>query len=423
VNNEIHLAGGMAFDGTGAEPYAADVRIAGNRVVEVGAGLTPSADATVIDCNGATVMPGLIDLHIHMSEGSHESGSPGAEPNEVYGVLRAARDMARTVRAGITTVRDLGGRDFMEFWLRKAIQDGIVVGPRMKLAGKIISMTTAGSHWYPGMYAIADGADAVRRAAREQLAQGADLCKFMATAASFCPDEDPRWTQYSVEELRAGIEEAHKQGLPAAAHAEGVDGIRNAVEAGIDTIEHGDFLCEDESVIAAMAEKGVILVPTMKLYVAVVENLDKPGMPDFIRDNCQWIAPIHRESIRMAHAAGVTIAMGTDCGPPFNRHSENATELQLMVGAGMSPVEAIVAATANAGRALGMADSLGTLQPGHLADVIVVGGDPTEDVSILADHDRIELVISDGRIVSGVRGDVPASDDFTRVAAAAGASV
>ncbi len=385
------------IDGTGGEPVdAATVVVRDGRIERVGSG-SPPAGLPVVDGAGHTLIPGLFDCHIHLSLTGGANCDPDPEP-DTFAVLRAARDAHRTLAAGFTTVRDTGGRDFMEMTLRDAIRRGIVRGPRLVLAGKIVSMTTPGCRWYPGMYREADGADEVRKAAREQLKMGADLVKLMATAAAFAPDEDPESVQYELEELRAAVEEAHKQNRHVAAHAEGVDGIRNAVHAGVDTIEHGDCLYQDEELMARMRQQGTHLVPTLTLYEEVMTRPEEP-MPEFIRRN---VARMHEANIRSFTRAvelEVPIAMGTDAGASFNPHGGNATELSLMVRYGMTPVQAISASTLGPARALRLDSELGTVEPGKLADLVLVAGDLGSDIELLRRPENVSAVVQRGEIV------------------------
>jgi imidazolonepropionase-like amidohydrolase len=392
---------GTVIPATGQEPTVANVLLEDGRIVDIGTNVRPHGNAVEIDASGMYLMPGMIDSHVHMAMNGGVESSTSVETTDAYAVLRAARDMARTLGAGFTTVRDLGGRNGMEFALRDAIRDGVVPGPRLLLAGSLISMTTSGPLMYPGMYYVADGCDEVRRAARTQLARGADVVKVFATGAAFCEGEDPRWTQLDEDEIRVAVQEAHKQGKPAAAHAEGVEGIRNAVVAGIDTIEHGDFLCEDDETIELMRSRGTILTPTMLLYDTVLQHLDDEAIPAFVRQNCEWIAPINRRSVQTARDAGIPIALGTDAGPPYHHHGGNARELALLASAGLTNEEVLESATRVAARAVGKADELGTLEVGKCADVLVLGGNPLDDLDVLIEPASFQWILLGGRIVGG----------------------
>jgi imidazolonepropionase-like amidohydrolase len=301
--------------------------------------------------------------------------------------------------AGITTIRDVGGRHHLEFSLRKAVEAGMFAAPRMSLAGKLLSITTTGTEWYDGMYREADGVDEVRKAAREQLKAGADLIKVLATGAVLSPGEKPGAATFEMEEIRAAVVEAAKVGKIVAAHAHGIEGIRNAVEAGAKTIEHGTYLNQDPRVMERMAKEEIFLVPTLKAGFDVIYG-DRPGIPDWIMEKSKETQEDAMKSIRKAYEMGVPIAMGTDAATPYNFHGENAMELYYMSQAGISAMDCIVASTKNAARALGWDSKLGTLETGKLADLIVVKKDPLNDLRFLADRKNIEYVMQGGKFVA-----------------------
>ena len=243
-------------------------------------------------------------------------------------------------------------------------------------------MTTAGASSWPGMYRQADGASDVVKAVREQVAAGADVIKIMATGAVLAPGhERPTSAQFTRDELKAAVDTAHALGLRVAAHAHGIDGIRRAVEAGVDTIEHGTHLHEDAGVAKEMAARGVFLVPTLKALAGIADP-EGPGVPEDVRAKAQDGRSDRDRTFRLALDVGLPIAMGTDAATPFNRHGENAEELELMVALGMSPLAAISAACGGAARALGR-DDIGVLAPGMLADVAVWNGSPHDDIRAL----------------------------------------
>jgi imidazolonepropionase-like amidohydrolase len=303
-----------------------------------------------------------------------------------------AEHARRTLAAGFTTVRDAGGRDHLEFALRRAAQEGLIRTPRLVLAGKIVSMTTAGASSWPGMYRQADGLSEVVTAVREQVAAGADVIKIMATGAVLSPGhERPTSAQFTREELRAAADTAHAMGLRVAAHAHGIEGIARAVEAGVDTIEHGTHLHEDVGVAKEMAARGVFLVPTLKALERIAEGA---GVPEDMRAKARDRRPDRDRTFRVALEMGVPIAMGTDAATPFNRHGENAEELALMVALGMTPVAAIAAASGVAARAIGR-DDIGVLAPGRLADVVLWDGVPSEDIRMLQLAPRVVFLGGD----------------------------
>jgi imidazolonepropionase-like amidohydrolase len=377
----VLITAGALIDGSSAavlRPGA--VLIEGDRIRAVGTHLDASADADRIDVPNATITPGLIDCHVHFSDaGLADSSVQDHDPSGLR-ILRMAEHARRTLAAGFTTVRDAGGRDHLEFALRRAAQEGLIRTPRLILAGKIVSMTTAGASSWPGMYRQADGVSEVVKAVREQVAAGADVIKIMATGAVLAPGhERPTSAQFTREELKAAVGTAHAMGLRVAAHAHGIDGIARAVEAGVDTIEHGTHLHEDPGVAKEMAARGVFLVPTLKALDRIAQG---DGVPHDMRAKAQDRRSDRDRTFRVALEMGVPIAMGTDAATPFNRHGENAEELALMVALGMTPIAAIAAASGVAARALGR-DDIGALVPGRLADLVVWDGAPHDDIRVL----------------------------------------
>ena len=327
----------------------------------------------------ATILPGLIDCHVHLTR------RPVADPAEDADAdserLRHLADHARsTLGSGVTTVRDCGGTNHLEMRFRAAAA-GRPVSPRLVLAGRIVSVSTPAAELWRGMYHQADGPEAVRTAVRQEVEAGADFIKVMATGAVMSPPgERPGQQQYSLEELRTAVDTAHGLGRRVAAHAHGVHGLRAAVEAGVDTIEHGTMLHLDPRAVELMAESGTYLVPTLRA-TTLLSNPPGPGIPAAIVEKAREVAEHHRSSLAAALAAGVRIAMGTDAATSFNRHGENPAELELMVEAGLSPMQAIVASTATAAAALGREGELGRLAPGLSADVLVVAGNPLEEIA------------------------------------------
>lgn len=379
----VLISAGALIDGTGAAPLRPGaVLIAGDRIRAVGSRLDAPADVTRIDFPDATITPGLIDCHVHLSDAGLADASVQDRDPSALRVLRMAEHARRTLAAGFTAVRDLGGRDHLEFALRRAAHEGLVRTPRLILAGKIVSMTTAGASSWPGMYRQADGVSDVVKAVREQVAAGADVIKIMATGAVLAPGhERPTSAQFTREELAAAVEAAHAIGRRVAAHAHGIDGIQRAVEAGVDTIEHGTHLHEDAGLAKEMAARGVFLVPTLKALAGIAEP-EGPGVPEDMRAKAQDRRSDRDRTFRLALEVRLPIAMGTDAATPFNRHGENAQELELMVSLGMSPLAAIAAASGVAARAIGR-DDIGVLAPGLLADVAVWNGLPHEDIRAL----------------------------------------
>lgn len=390
------------IDGTGAKPIERGLLAIENDTIRYAGKAEawnppPDADIQEIDLTGRTILPGLIDCHVHIAA----ECLPDSTLNGPWGwtTLVMLRHAQNTLAAGITTIRDVGGRHHLEFSLRKAAELGWFAAPRMVLAGKLLSITSTGSEWYDGMYREADGVDEVRKAAREQLKAGADLIKVLATGAVLAPGEKPGAAQFELEELRAAVVEAAKVGKIVAAHAHGIEGIRNAVIAGAKTIEHGTYLNQDPRLMERMASEEIFLVPTLKAGFDVIEG-DRPGIPDWILEKSKETQADAMLSIRKAYEAGVPIAMGTDAATPYNFHGENAMELYYMSQAGISAMDCIVASTKNAARALGWQSRLGTLEAGKLADLLIVRKNPLDDLRSLADRGNIEYVFQGGKVVA-----------------------
>ena len=379
----VLISAGALIDGGGAAPVRPGaVLIEGDRIRAIGARIDAPDDVTRIDSQDGTITPGLIDCHVHLSDAGLADASVQDSDASGLRILRMAEHARRTLVAGFTTVRDVGGRDHLEFALRRAATERLVRTPRLILAGKIVSMTTAGASSWPGMYRQADGASEVIKAVREQVAAGADVIKIMATGAVLAPGhEQPTSAQFTREELKAAVDTAHALGVRIAAHAHGIDGIRRAVDAGVDTIEHGTHLHEDAGVAREMAARGVFLVPTLKALARIADP-EGPGVPEDMRAKARDRRADRDCTFRLALELGVPIAMGTDAATPFNRHGENAQELELMASLGLSPLAAIAAASGAAARALGR-DDIGVLTPGMLADVVVWNGRPHEDIRAL----------------------------------------
>lgn len=391
------LKKGNIIDGNGRLIENASILIEDRRITRIGKDVKVPAEARVIECDCKTVMPGLIDAHVHLClDASPDPEKRLSTETDFAITLRSAGHAHVSLMGGMTTVRDLGGKSYIDVSLRDAIADGLIAGPRLLISGKPITMT-GGQGWSFGREA--DGPDEVRKAAREQLKAGADLVKVMATGGVMTKGVEPGSPQLTIEEMRAAVEEAHKAGKRISAHAQGTLGIKNALEAGVDSIEHGIFL--DEETLGMMVEQGVFLVPTLSAPYHIVKFGTEAGVPEFAVEKTKRVMDRHLESFRDAHRAGVRIAMGTDAGTPFNKHGKNALELELMVKAGMSSMESIIAATKSSAILLGLDQEIGTIEEGKKGDVLVLDGDPLEDITVLQDQDRIEVIIQDGRIRKG----------------------
>ena len=386
------LVGASLIDGMGGEP------VRGRTVVVEGDRITQVVDdaraprGRRIDLAGCTLLPGLINCHVHLSFGA-EADPVRVMKDEPHALtaLKVLRRAQETVEAGVTTVRDLGGRDYAEFAVRRAIAEGLFPGPRILGAGRPVCMT--GGHGN-SIGREADGPDDARKAVREQLKAGADVIKLIATGGVMTPGVEPGSPQLTLEEMRAAIEEARKAGRRTAAHAQGSTGIADAIEAGITTIEHGIFLTDE--IIAAMKRKGVFLVPTLAAPAAISAGGLAAGIPDYMVRKSDAVVTAHVASFRRAHEAGARIAAGADSGTPLNFHGSLLPELELMVKYGMTPLEAIRSATSVAAEALGLGGETGRLADGHLADLLAVTGDPAERIGALSD---VRLVLARGAII------------------------
>jgi imidazolonepropionase-like amidohydrolase len=392
----LYIRAGTLIDGTGAAPRRdVAILVKGERIEAVAPakGLPPPAGAHVLDLSGATVLPGLIDCHDHLT-GELKKGW------EWEGVTRTPVDAAiagtlyalRTLRAGFTTVRNVGDSGGESLALRRAIDEGLIEGPRILSAGQALSITGGHGDWSNGFRpdlrlagtgpieaGICDSPDECRAAVRYQVKQGADLIKISATGGVLSPGDEIGARQFGDDELRAIIVEAHALGRKVAAHAHGTAGIKAAVLAGVDSIEHGSIL--DDEAVRMMKERGTFLVPTLLAGETVQAQATAGEMPEFARDKALAVRPLQQASFRKAVAAGVRIAFGTDSG--VSSHGENAREFELMVEGGMKPMDAIVAATRSAAELLGRSQDLGTIEPGKYADLVAFDGDPLKEIGVL----------------------------------------
>ena len=396
------LTGGTLIDGTGSPPVKkAAVVFEDGTITEAGPAdsVDVPKDAIVHDVRGKTIIPGLIDCHIHMD--LHGFGDTFDENlvEEKLRTVRAAKEMENTLCRGITTVRNVGSMGGIDFAVKQAIQEGLCRGPTILTSGKILSMTTSGNDYFRGLYREADGPDEVRKAAREQLKAGADFLKIMATGAVMNPGEVPGAAQFSRDEIKAVVEEADKVGLAVAAHAHGVEGIRNAILCGVRTVEHGTLM--DEAAIDLFLEHDVFLVPT---YVVGYCMRSKSGeIAPFMRKKIETMKSRFKEMLEVAIERGVKIAFGTDAGTPFNYHGNNALQLKLYVDDGyFTPVEAVHSATQVAAEAIGRADTAGTIERAKTADIVVVDGSLEKTVDPLLDS--VAMVIQKGEVVYSADG-------------------
>lgn len=392
------FTGGRIFDGTGAAIAEADVAVEHGLIAEVGVGLDGDEQ---VDVSGSTLLPGFFDTHVHVMFGHIDTWRHLQTPFS-YMFYDAIKNLDATIRVGITTVRDAGGADL---GVKRAVEEGIVRGPRLQISLTMLSQTGGhGDGWmpsgtdlalvYPGMPSqVVDGVEDARRKVRELVRAGADVIKIATSGGVLSPTDSPDQPGFAFDEIQMMCEEARAAGLHVMSHAQAAIGIKNAVRAGVRSIEHGIYI--DDEALAMMLEHGTYLVPTLVAPLGVLRAA-AAGMPipDSVLVKATEVIEAHRDSIRRAAAAGVKIAMGTDAG--VVPHGTNLEELQLMTEVGMSPTDVLVATTRTAAELMGLERALGTIEPGKRADLVFVAGDAL-DFSDLPG--RIERVYKDGELV------------------------
>ena len=367
--------GGPALEG-------ATLVIEADRIAEIRPAGVPLDDLDLREFPDCALLPGLIDGHVHLVwDGSRlDPEALRAAEGNLKGALRAARHALSSLQCGTTAVRDLGAPAGINLAVRDLVREGALPGPRIRAAGRLITMT--GGHCH-GIGREADGPEGVRLAAREQFKAGADLLKMLATGGVYARDEEPGSPQLDLDELRAGVAEARKRGKPIAIHAEGVAGIAAAVEARPGTLEHGNELTAE--LAEKMAERGIALCPTLSFFHTVATEGSEAGVPLEYVEKARRMVEASFRALRFARQAGVRIVAGTDSGAPLTPHSSIRRDLRLLVEGGYSPSEAIVAGTACAAAALRWEDEIGSLEPGKAADFILVRGNPLERIAALDD--------------------------------------
>jgi imidazolonepropionase-like amidohydrolase len=410
ANGTVAIVADRLIDGTGRDPVQNAVVVwEGDRLVAAGSRREVSIPdgAEVIEDDDLTLLPGLMDMHVHLAMQTGMDLLRIMMSPRSFTLMHAIPHSQATLQAGFTTVRDAGGTPV---GVRMAADKGFFSGPRMHLSVAILSQT--GGHADPYMpcscempldgtldipYGRIDGVDEMRRKVREVLRAGADCIKLCTSGGVLSPGDLPDTPQFTVEEIAAAVYEAGVHGKHVLAHAMSAQGIKNALRGGVRSIEHGCLL--DEEGISMMREKNAYLVPTLVAPrdVAAIAERNPHQIPAEMVDKARRVAAVHMQAFRAAVAAGVHVALGTDSG--VGEHGSNGCELALMVEGGMSPMQALIAATAVPARLLKVNERVGTLEPGKLADVVAVQGDPLQDIGLIADRDLVRVVVKGGAVV------------------------
>lgn len=396
------LSGGRVFDGTGSAIADADVAISDGTIVDVGIGLDGDEQ---VDVSGLTLLPGLFDTHVHVMVSGIDLLRRLNRPFS-YQFFQAAQNLSATLDCGITTIRDAGGADL---GVQRAVEDGLLDGPRMQIAISALSQTGGhGDGWLPSGITtflmsphpgrppgLADGPEEVRKRVREIIRSGANVIKVHTSGGVLSPRDSPKHAQFRPDELAALMAEATAAGLPVMAHAQATDGIKNALRAGVRSIEHGIYL--DDEAIDLMLSKGAWLVPTLVAPHAVVKAVSEGSqLPEGVVEKAKEVIDAHASAFARAVAAGVKIAMGTDTG--VGPHGTNLDELPLMAAGGLTPEQVFQATTSSAADLLQIGDDSGTIMPGKRADMVILAGDPFDLSKVKA---NIRAVYSAGRRVRG----------------------
>ena len=390
------------FDGTGAPLADGQVLVEGGRILDVGSDLDGDE---VVDCGGRTLLPGFFDTHVHVTLSHVDLWKLLNEPFSLQ-YYEAARNLQATLAAGITTVRDAGGADL---GIKEAVERGMIAGPRMQISLVMLSATGGhGDGWLPSGVdgdlfvahpgrpsGMVDGPDEMRRTVRKLFRAGADVIKVATTGGVLSPRDHPSHAHLSPEELDVLVAEARAVGKRVMAHAQGTEGIKNAIRAGIRSIEHGIY--QDAEAIEMMLSRGTYLVPTLIAPNGVLEAADAGAdIPEPILEKARSVIDAHRDSFRRAVSAGVKIAMGTDSG--VTPHGDNLRELELMAAGGMAPADVLQSTTRVAAELMGVDGERGTIEPGKDADLVLLDGDPFDFAGY---RDRIAAVYQLGNLVSG----------------------
>lgn len=402
---------GTIIDGNGGKPIKNGIVLIKNeKILDIGNEKSvkiPDGEIKHVNANGGFILPGFIDCHVHMMFNGFRFENPLYTPLSLY-FYEAVRNLEKTLEAGVTTVRDAGMADY---GVKIAVEKGLIKGPRLQISVMPLSIT--GGHFdlqlksgktvktsYPGLpESVCDGTEEVRKRVREVLRAGAEVVKIMVTGGVISANDSPEHPQFTMEELKIIIEEASYRNLPVMAHAHGSSGIKNALNAGIKSIEHGTFL--DEECIQLLLENDAWLVATQLAHWSNLELLEAGKLPDFSEEDSRKVAMNSHENMKKAYKAGVKIVMGTDSG--IAPHGQNLRELGFLCDIGMTPMEAIQSGTKCASELLGLEEKIGTLEKGKLADVVVSKTNPLNDIKSLGNPENILLVMKEGQIYKNLK--------------------
>jgi len=409
---DLLIQNATVIEGSGGEPLEhAAVLVEDGRIAAVGSvdAVSPPAgeEAATLDATGLTVMPGMVDCHFH---GVYQDVTCWEDydlrRSIEHATILAARNAQTLLEVGFTSARDTGTRGLVGIAVRDMINEGVLVGPRLLAGGQIITTTGGLADGYgswidnrASLGRVVDGIEEVVKAVRDQVKYGAETVKLEASGTGISPYSDSRKQTMTVEEMAAAVKEAHRNGVRVACHAQATEAIKNAVRAGVDTVEHGSFL--DEEGTELMRDAGTVLVPTISVLDLYVNRGPDVGVPEWIVEKFRGDLVEHRESVKMAHAASIPMAVGSDSGHAFNPQSEIAYELEMMVDVGFTPMQAIESATRIGAEVIGWEDRIGRVAPGLFADLLVVEGNPLEDVRTLQDPARLLRVYKEGELVGG----------------------
>ncbi|MGC8620745.1 MAG: amidohydrolase family protein [Caldisphaera sp.] len=410
---KIALINGFIFDSTGRPVFKGSILINNGRIENIGCAdeVNVTDDYKLIDLKGGFVMPGLIDAHMHLT--GSRSGKVEEDLIIPMGVFfaRAIKDLESIINAGFTTIVDAGS--ILAVQLKEAINEKTIIGPRIVAAGPVLSQTFGhgDTHYLPIDYVdyrttkkltpfsslICDGCDECRKAARYAFREGADFIKVMASGGVLSQRDRPEYRQFTLEELKAIVDEANAVGKWVHAHAEGKIGIINSAKAGVKVIAHGDMM--DEEAAKEVLRAGSVVVPTFAIDYALLEKGSELGVPEWGMKKIKELYEIHVDNARLAYKMGIKLATGTDFSGGVGKHGDNAIELKLFVEKiGMKNEEALISSTKIASEAAGLENSIGTLEKGKIADLIAIKGNPLEDINVLTNKDNILFVMKDGEI-------------------------